>query len=60
MDPDDQKVHRDTCWRVCVVCDNELYNDAKQAIVELGKELGQRSMYFEVRDFDGVRMLRVT
>ncbi len=50
---------RDTSVRVSVVCDNDLYDDARQAVLAVGRQLGQRDMYFEVRDFDGVWSLDV-
>jgi hypothetical protein len=28
-------------------------------MIRIGKELGQRAMYFEVRDYDGVQILEV-
>jgi hypothetical protein len=30
------------------------------AVIEVGKRLEQKAMFFEVRYFDGVRFLRVT
>ena len=31
---------------------------APQRVIEIGNELGQKSMYFEVRDYDGVQFLK--
>ena len=28
-------------------------------MIKIGQELGQRAMYFEVRDYDGVQFLKV-
>jgi hypothetical protein len=33
--------------------------EAQQAVTKIGRELGQRAMYFEVRDYDGVQILEV-
>jgi hypothetical protein len=32
---------------------------AQDLVIKIGKELGQRAMYFEVRDYDGVQILEV-
>ena len=33
--------------------------EAQQAVIKIGIELGQLAMYFEVRDYDGVQLLEV-
>jgi hypothetical protein len=38
---------------------NRLLFEAQPAVVKIGRELGQRAMYFEVRDYDGVQILEV-
>lgn len=57
IDPKDGKLYRDEGWRVSVVCDNERLAQAKAIVRQIGEQLGQKAMYFEVRDFDGVRFL---
>lgn len=57
IDPKDGKLYRDEGWKVSVVCDNELLARAEAIVRQIGEQLGQRAMYFEVRDFDGVRFL---
>jgi hypothetical protein len=52
-------VYRDESRRVSVSCDNRLLWEAQQAVVTIGKELGQRATYFEVRDYDGIQILEV-
>ena len=51
--------YRDQSLRVTVVCENSRLDEARDRIIEIGRELGQRAMYFEVRDFDGVQILRI-
>jgi len=59
LDPKDSQLYRDESRRITVVCDNRLLGEAQQAVVKIGKELGQRVMYFEVRDYDGVQLLEI-
>jgi len=49
----------DDCWKVTVACDNDQYGQAVKAVLRAGRKLKQKAMYFEVRDFDGVRILEV-
>lgn len=60
IDPQDSQLYRDESQRVSVVCDSSLLWDAQQSVVMIGRALGQRAMYFEVRDYDGVHILEVT
>jgi hypothetical protein len=57
IDPKDGKHYRDEGWKVSVVCDNERFALAESIVRGIGKQLGQKAMYFEVRVFDGVRFL---
>jgi hypothetical protein len=59
LDPKDSRVYRDESRRISVVCGNTLLDVAKLAVIEIGKELDQRVMYFEVRDYDGVQLLEI-
>jgi hypothetical protein len=59
LDPKDARLYRDESRRISVVCDNKLLEEARQAVIYIGKELGQRAMYFEVRDYDGVQLLDI-
>lgn len=59
IDPKDGRLYRDEGWKVSVVCDNEQLADAESVVRKIGKQLGQKAMYFEVRDFDGVRFLQI-
>lgn len=59
IDPENSRIYRDESRRVSVVCANDLLWEAQQAVIRIGKELQQRAMYFEVRDYDGVQILEV-
>ena len=59
LDPRDRTLYRDESRRISISCDNRLLREAQQAVIKIGKELGQRAMYFEVRDYDGVQILEV-
>ena len=56
---DGGKLQRDKSLRVEIVCENSRLWEVQQAIIKIGRELSQRSMYFEVRDYDGVQFLAV-
>ena len=60
IDPADSQLYRDESRRISIVCDNSLLWKAQEAVIKIGKELGQRTMYFEVRDYDGVQILEVS
>src|SRR2546421_5173156 len=59
LDPKDSQLYRDESRRISVVCENRLLWEAQQAVIKIGKDLGQRAMYFEVRDYDGVQLLEI-
>lgn len=59
IDPSDSRLYRDKSRRVTVLCDNSMLWKAEQAVIKIGQQLGQRAMYFEVRDYDGIRLLDV-
>ena len=59
LDPKEARLYRDKSNRVTVVCDNAQLWKAQEAVVKIGQELGQRAMYFEVRDYDGVQFLEI-
>jgi hypothetical protein len=59
LDPKESRLYRDESRRVTVVCDNSQLWEAQKAVIKIGQQLGQRAMYFEVRDYDGVQFLEV-
>ena len=59
LDPKNAQLYRDESRRITIVCKNEQLWDAQQAVIAIGMELGQKAMYFEIRDYDGVHLLEV-
>lgn len=59
IDPADAARYRDESLRVSVTCDRVLLDEARQAVIRIGKKLKQRAMYFEVRDYDGGQILEI-
>ena len=59
IDEQDARHYQDTGLKISVVCDASRLHEAEQAVIEIGKRLGQIAMYFEVQNFDGVRFLRI-
>lgn len=49
----------DKSVRVTVSCAPERLAEAEALVIDIGRRLGQNAMYFEVRYFDGVRLLPV-
>ena len=47
LDPKDSQLYRDESRRVAVFCDNRQFWEAQQAVVKIGKELGQRAMFLK-------------
>ena len=59
IDTADGRHYQDTTIRVSVVCGNDEYAAAVEAVEAMGRMLGQKAVYFEVRDFDGVQFRRL-
>lgn len=49
----------DKSLRLTVICEPERLHEAEEMVTDVGRKLDQRGMYFEVRYYDGVRLLRV-
>ncbi len=49
---------QDECLKVVVSCENDRLAEAESLVRDVGKQLGQLAMYFEVQYFDGVRIIR--
>jgi hypothetical protein len=47
----------DEVLKVTVVCDDARLDEAREFVIDLGRRLGQRAMYFEVGPSDGVEFL---
>jgi hypothetical protein len=59
IDPADATRYQDETIRVSVVCERFMLDEARSAVIRIGKALQQRAMYFEVRDYDGVQILEI-
>jgi hypothetical protein len=55
---DDSREFRDLCLKVSIECGRERLAEAIRAVKRIGRQLGQRAMYFEVSGYDGVQILR--
>lgn len=49
----------DKSLRLTVACQPERLHEAEALVTDVGRRLGQQGMYFEVRYYDGVRLLTV-
>src|SRR4051812_1323873 len=47
---DDDRVYEETSYRLEVVVPPERVSEARELFVRIGKQLGQRAIYFEVRE----------
>ncbi len=59
VDPETGEHYADEVRPLRVECDPGRVNEAEAMVRAVGKPLGQKVMYFEVRYFDGIRFLRV-
>jgi hypothetical protein len=51
--------YRDRSVKVTVACNRERLHEAAEAVRAIGRQLGQRAMWFEVRGADGVEILEI-
>lgn len=51
--------YRDSVMRVTVICDSGLLEQARQLVTQIGRQLDQEVMYFEVIKDDGVEFLKI-
>jgi hypothetical protein len=47
---DDGKVYEETSYRLEVIIEPAQLQVARELVIRIGKQLGQRAMYFEVRE----------
>ena len=59
QDPVDGTVYRERSLKATVACDRSLLTEAENAVRAIGRTLGQKAMYFELRYCDGVSILRI-
>lgn len=55
----DGQTFHDRNLKVSIVTDNSRYQEARQAVVDIGKRFDQLAMFFEVAYFDGVEILQI-
>jgi hypothetical protein len=53
------QVYADHTIRVTVACDRGRMREAMDAVLEVGRQLGQKAMWFDVHGADGVDILVV-
>ncbi|TWT58917.1 hypothetical protein KOR42_23040 [Thalassoglobus neptunius] len=58
VDEQDGQHYQDTSLKLTVVSEPERLPELEQLVREIGRQLDQKAMYFEVKYFDGVRFLR--
>jgi hypothetical protein len=56
---DEGMVYEEHSYVLTVLCDRALYTEAREAVIEIGRRLDQKAMYFEVRDVDGVEIISI-
>ncbi len=56
---DEGRVYSEDSFRLEVACERGQYAEARETVLRIGRRLGQKAMYFEVRYFDGVEILDV-
>ena len=59
ISPDTGRHFEERNLKVTVACDADRIDEARQAVLAIGRRLDQEAMYFEVHGFDGVRFLKV-
>lgn len=57
LSPTTGKQYRDECLKVFAVCDNSRLDEARELVREIGRQLGQEVMFFEVQYYDGPQFL---
>lgn len=50
--------YEDKSIKATVACERDRLEEAKEITREIGRRLGQKAMYFEVRYYDGVQILK--
>ncbi|ETX06897.1 MAG: hypothetical protein ETSY2_14355 [Candidatus Entotheonella gemina] len=57
---DDGTVYDETSYILQVHCDRARYQEARELVTQIGRQLGQQAMYFEVRYFAGVDIIDIS
>ena len=56
---EDGRVYDEASYRLEVMCDRADYAKARESVIELGRQLDQLAMIFEVRYLDGVEIIDI-
>ena len=56
---DDGNVYQETSFRLEVACQRGRYLECRDKVIEIGRQLKQKAMYFEVRYVDGVEIISI-
>ena len=52
-------LYQDECHKLIVACDEGDLADAEQLVRDIGRQLGQLAMYFEIDRTSDIRILRI-
>lgn len=58
-EPDRPGIAHENFLKLAIEMDRERLDEARAAVLKIGKTLAQREMYFEVREYDGVQIIKV-
>ncbi|HWL10362.1 MAG TPA: hypothetical protein VNQ76_18300 [Planctomicrobium sp.] len=59
IDTTDGQIYLDEVVAISVVCENDQIEEARQAVIQIGRDLKQKAMFFEVRYYDGVQIIPI-
>ena len=58
-EPDRPGIAHEKMLKLSIEMDRERLDEARAAVLQIGKTLAQREMYFEAREYDGVQIVKV-
>lgn len=58
-EPDRPGIAHENFLKLSIEMDRERLDEARAAVLQIGRILAQREMYFEVREYDGVQIINV-
>ncbi len=56
---DEGKTYHDECLKIVIACEEDKLELAQRLVIEIGRQLGQLAMYFEIDRTSEVRNLRI-
>jgi hypothetical protein len=57
-EPDRPGIARENFLKLSIEMDRKRLDEARAAVRQIGRILAQREMYFEVREYDGVQIIK--